>query len=235
MPTQRILNDPDFERIIIRTHRLARNVTMRVKADGLHLTVPPYSKTNEILKVLLPYREKLLESYNKVRKKTIDYSYSIESPCFRLYLRPGHLKHFTVREEDETMYIYCPEIIDFSLENVQKLLRAAIIRAMKKRAVACLPPLLEIWAARFGLTYKQVRINAACSRWGSCSSAGTISLSCYLMLLPSHLIDYVLLHELAHTKEMNHGPEFWELLNKFTGDCALQLRSELRKYHTGLP
>lgn len=235
MPTQRILVDSDFDRIVIRTHRLARNVTMRVKSDGLYLTVPPYSKTTEILKVLLPYREKLLDSYNKIRKKLIDYNYCIESPCFRLYIRAGHLKQFTVREEDEIMYIYCPELIDFSSENVQKLLRAAIIRAMKRRAAACLPPLLAMWAERFGFTYKKVRINAACSRWGSCSTAGTISLSCYLMLIPSHLIDYVLLHELTHTKEMNHGPEFWKLMNQITEDSALLLRSELRNYHTGLP
>lgn len=235
MPTQRILQDLDFDRIIIRTHRLARNVTMRVKADGLHLTVPPYSKTSEVLKILLPYRERLLESYNKVRKKRIDYNYCIEAPCFHLYVKPGHLKHFTVREEGEEMYIYCPENVEFASEDVQKLLRAAILRAMKRRASDCLPPLLSMWAERFGLSYKKVRINGACSRWGSCSSTGTISLSCYLMLLPSHLMDYVLLHELAHTKEMNHGPEFWKLLNQFTDDCALQLRSELRTFHTGLP
>lgn len=235
MPTQRVLKDSDFGRIVIRTHQLARNVTMRVKSDGLYLTVPPYSKTSEVLKILIPYRERLLESYNKVRKKLIDYNYCIEAPCFHLYIKPGHLKHFTVREEEEEMYIYCPEDTDFMQDTVQKLLHAAILRAMKRRASLCLPPLLSMWADRFGLSYRKVRINGACSRWGSCSSSGIISLSCYLMLLPPHLMDYVFLHELAHTKEMNHGPEFWALLNQFTEGCALQLRAELRKYHTTLP
>ena len=235
MPTQRILSDPDFGKIIIRTHRSAQNVTMRVKSDGLHLTVPPYSKTDKILEVLIPYRERLLESYKKVAVRPIDCTYSIQSPCFHLYIRIGKLSCFSVKEDNEEMYIYCPPQTDFSTESVQKLLRAAIIRAMKKRAQFCLPPLLAMWAQRFGLSYKKVRINGACSRWGSCSSAGTISLSCYLMLLPPHLMDYVILHELAHTKEMNHGPAFWALLNQYTDGCALQLRKELRAYHTGLP
>lgn len=235
MPTKRIIPDPDFGRIIIQTRRSARNVTMRAKPDGLHLTVPLYSKTEKVLEVLQPYRERLLEAYNKVAIKPIDLTYSIQAPCFHLSICQGTLSCFSVKEREEEMYIYCPPFTDFSSDAVQKLLRSAIVRALKKRASICLPPLLSMWSARFGLPYKKVRITGACSRWGSCSSAGTISLSCYLMLLPSHLMDYVILHELAHTKEMNHGPRFWELLNGLTDGCALQLRSELRSFHTGIP
>lgn len=235
MPTQRILSDPDFGKIVIRTNRAARNVTMRVKSDGLHLTVPPYSKTERILEVMEPYRKRLLDSYKKIAERPIDYNYSIQAPCFHLYIKPGTWPHFSVKEQDEEMYIFCPPTTDFNDSAVQKLLHSAIIRAMKRRASICLPPLLAMWAERYQLTYKKVRITGACSRWGSCSSTGTISLSCYLMLLPSHLMDYVILHELAHTKEMNHGPAFWILLDTFTNGCALQLRKELRAFHTGLP
>lgn len=52
------------------------------------------------------------------------------------------------------------------------------------------------------------------------------------MLLPPHLMDYVLLHELSHTKEMNHGPCFWELLDSMTGGRARALRAELRRFNT---
>ena len=90
--------------------------------------------------------------------------------------------------------VFCPEHTDFSNEAVQKLVRGAILRAMKKVAAEFLPPLLSVCGQeRFGLTYrKSARITAARSRWGSCTSAKTISLSCYLMLVPSHLIDYVI-------------------------------------------
>ncbi len=230
MPTQRIIPDEDFGRIILRTRRGARNVTMRVKPDGLYLTVPPRSRTDAVLDILRPYRGRLIEQYRQIMPKPIDLDFRIQAECFRLSLATGPMKHFTVRCNDEKMIIYCPPHTDFTREKVQKLLRNAILRALKKAAQGYLPPLLHAWAGRFGLTYRKVRITGARSRWGSCSAAGTISLSCYLMLVPAHLMDYVMLHELAHTREMNHGPHFWKLLDDMAGGLALQLRAELRKF-----
>lgn len=230
MSTKRIIPDEDFGRIILRTRRGARNVTMRVKPDGLYLTVPPRSKTNAVLDILRPYRGKLIEQYRQIKPRLIDLDFRIQAECFHLSLATGTMKHFTVRCDEEKMVIYCPPDTDFTREEVQKLLRNAILRALKKAAQNYLPPLLSVWAERFGLTYRKVRITGARSRWGSCSAAGTISLSCYLMLVPAYLMDYVMLHELAHTREMNHGPRFWELLNGLTGGLALQLRAELRKF-----
>lgn len=232
MCAKRIVADDDFGQIILHTRRGARNVTMRVKPDGLYLTVPPRSQLKRILEVLQPFRERLLEQFNRVAPKQIDLDFRIHADCFRLKLVSSRLKHFTVRNENGEMVIYCPEDTDFRREEVQKLIRSAIVRAMKKAAEAYLPPLLEAWAERFGLAYRKVRITGARSRWGSCSAARSISLSCYLMLLPARLMDYVMLHELAHTREMNHGPRFWELLDSMTESQALRLRKELRAYHT---
>ena len=184
MPTKRIVQDPDFGRIEIRTNRRARNITMRPKDDGLHVTVPPYTSLASVLKAIEPHRQT------------------------------------------------CPPDTQFSRPEVQKLLSAAVVRAMKRRAQQFLPPLLAELASMHGLTYKKVRVTGARSKWGSCTSAGTINLSCYLMLLPPHLMDYVLLHELAHTREMNHGQQFYALLNSMTDGMALQLRSQLRAFRT---
>lgn len=232
MASKRLVADNDFGQIIIHTRRGARNITMRVKPDGLHLTVPPRSLLKKVLEVLQPYRKQLLEQLEQIAPKPVDLSFRIHADCFHLSLASSRLKHFTIRREEEEMIIYCPENVDFKREDVQKLVRSAILRAMKKAAETYLPPLLSMWAERFGLTYRKVRITGARSRWGSCSAARTISLSCYLMLLPAKLMDYVILHELAHTKEMNHGPRFWELLDGMTEGKALLLRKELRAYRT---
>ena len=100
---------------------------------------------------------------------------------------------------------------------------------MKKSAGSYLPPLLEALAERYGFSYRKVKITGARSRWGSCSAAGTISLSCYLMLLPPHLMDYVLLHELSHTKEMNHGPAFWQVVERLLPDFYTS-RQQLKQF-----
>ena len=91
MATKRVLPDKDFDRIIVRTHKLARNVTMRVKPDGLHVTVPPYSLSSKVLEVVEQYRQRLLEDWRKVSKKPIDLNFRIHTPCFRLWLEQGKL------------------------------------------------------------------------------------------------------------------------------------------------
>ena len=94
MATKRVLADKDFNRIIVRTHRLARNITMRVKPDGLHVTVPPYSLSSKVMEVVEQYRERLLQDWQRVCKKSIDLDFRIQAPCFRLWLEKGNLPVF---------------------------------------------------------------------------------------------------------------------------------------------
>ena len=232
MATKRVIPDADFGQIVIRTRITARNISMRTKADGLHVTVPPRCLTSKVLEVIEEYRTKLLEKWVKVAPQTLDQHFHIDAPCFRLHLEQGKLAHFLIRTHTEGTTIFYPPHADFSEKAVQEVLRNAIVRAMKKSAQAYLPPLLEELASHYGFHYKKVKITGSKSRWGSCSATGNINLSCYLMLLPPHLMDYVLLHELTHTKEMNHGPKFWEILNELTEGKARSLRSELKNFRT---
>jgi predicted metal-dependent hydrolase len=103
--------------------------------------------------------------------------------------------------------------------------------ALRYQASNYLPAEINRLALEHGFHYKAVKIRKSKTRWGSCSSKGTINLSFYLMLLPSHLIEYVLLHELCHTIEMNHGAAFWTLLDRHTNGESKKLQKELRKYH----
>jgi predicted metal-dependent hydrolase len=86
-------------------------------------------------------------------------------------------------------------------------------------------------AAKHRFAFKAVYIKNLKSKWGSCSSQGNINLNLHLMRLPDHLIDYIILHELCHTRQMNHGPEFWKLLNTITGGKAQQLDKEMKNYN----
>ena len=232
MATKRVVPDKDFGQIIIRTRITARNISMRTKPDGLHVTVPPRCLTSKIMAVIKEYRPKLLEKWQKSAEQPLDLNFRIDAPCFRLHLEEGRFSRFTLRINEEDITICCPPRTDFAQKSVQDLLRNAIIRALKKSAQTYLPPLLSELADHYGFKYKKVKITGSKSRWGSCSATGSINLSCYLMLLPPHLMDYVLLHELTHTKEMNHGPKFWEILNDLTEGKAKTLRAELKQFRT---
>ncbi len=110
----------------------------------------------------------------------------------------------------------------------QKRAYSASIRALKREAERLLPPRLRSLAATHGCTYNDVHIKQLKRRWGSCDSNKTITLNLFLMELPWDHIDYVILHELAHTTEMNHGPNFWRTLtamNPQARTLSKQLRS----------
>lgn len=113
---------------------------------------------------------------------------------------------------------------------VQEAARSASIRALRKEAEQLLPYRLRQLAERDGFTYRSVGVKQLKSRWGSCSSEQDIILNLYLMQLPWHLIDYVLFHELTHTKVMQHGPPFWQELERHVSHAKM-LRKEIGNYH----
>jgi len=80
-----------------------------------------------------------------------------------------------------------------------------------------------------GFSYKKVFIRNQKTRWGSCSAINNISLNVKLLLLPEELRDYVILHELVHTKIKNHSAKFWRELDKYVGD-AKRKQSNLNEY-----
>lgn len=162
----------------------------------------------------------------------IDLNFKIDTPFFKLSLVSGQRERFLSRSELGKMEIVCPPDADFSDAALQAWLRKVIEEALRRNAKIILPPRLYMLAGRHGFCYKRVAIKSSKSRWGSCSSSGNINLSYYLVLLPQHLIDYVLLHELCHTREMNHSDRFWALLDKVTEGRAKALREELKGYST---
>ena len=88
-------------------------------------------------------------------------------------------------------------------------LTAEQIRALAQQAKAHLPKRVAYFAEKIGVTYGRITIRNQTSRWGSCTSQGNLNFNCLLMLAPSEVLDYVVVHELCHRKEMNHSARFW--------------------------
>ena len=104
------------------------------------------------------------------------------------------------------------------------------IEQMHREAKTLLPARVEFWAQKFGFKYGRVTIRASRSKWGSCSGENNISLSLFLMALPEHLRDYVIIHELCHTVHHNHSASFHSLADRCLGGAEKSLQRELRRH-----
>lgn len=83
------------------------------------------------------------------------------------------------------------------------------IRELAQQAQKIIPERAAYFAPLVGVTYSQIAIRNQRSRWGSCSGKGNLNFNCLLMLAPAEVLDYVVVHELCHRKEMNHSKQFW--------------------------
>ncbi len=111
----------------------------------------------------------------------------------------------------------------FSAPNVvsQKALRDVLVEVLREEAKILLPQKISYFSDQYGFHFHKVTIKHNSSNWGSCSRAGNINLNLNLIRLPEPLCDYVLLHELCHLKEPNHGPRFHALLERL---CLSNIR-----------
>jgi len=97
-------------------------------------------------------------------------------------------------------------------------LTAQDIKLLTTRAKRIIPQRVRYYADIMGVTYGRITIRMQKSRWGSCSSKGNLNFNCLLMRTPDEIIDYVVVHELCHLKEMNHSPRFWAEVEKIFPD-----------------
>ncbi len=103
----------------------------------------------------------------------------------------------------------------------------------KKEAKELLISRLNQLAQKYGFSYKRIFIRNQKTRWGSCSQLNNISLNVKLLRLKDELVDYVILHELVHTRIKNHSKKYWAELDKYTGN-AKALDKELKKFLAGV-
>lgn len=105
----------------------------------------------------------------------------------------------------------------FEAEPTEKLTREKVI-ALADEALKVIPERVEYFAKVIGVTYGKITVRNQKTRWGSCSSKGNLNFNCLLMLAPPEVLDYVVVHELCHRKQMNHSKAFWLEVEKVLPD-----------------
>ena len=105
----------------------------------------------------------------------------------------------------------------FEAEPTEKLTREKVI-ALAEEALKVIPERVEYFAKVIGVTYGKITVRNQKTRWGSCSSKGNLNFNCLLMLAPPEVLDYVVVHELCHRKQMNHSKAFWTEVEKVFPD-----------------
>ena len=112
----------------------------------------------------------------------------------------------------------------FEAEPTEKLTREKVL-ALAEEALKVIPERVEYFAKVIGVTYGKITVRNQKTRWGSCSSKGNLNFNCLLMLAPPEVLDYVVVHELCHRKQMNHSKAFWLEVEK-----VLPNYKEVRKW-----
>lgn len=145
-----------------------------------------------------------------VRKNPLSRSVRFSvAPSGRLQMSvPQHTSDFLIKRFLNTNRALIRAQIPVSDPKTQRA-RDAKKKLLMKKARGYLPYRLEYFAKLHGYHYERCRLSHAATRWGSCSSSGTISLNIGLMQVPEILRDYVILHELAHLHHMDHSDAFW--------------------------
>lgn len=103
------------------------------------------------------------------------------------------------------------------------------LEAIRRAAAIILPNRVKEWANRLGITYNRVTVKKMFTIWGSCSSKKNINLNCLLMLAPDKVIDYIIVHELAHLKHMDHSKAFYAFIDAnfaYRKECQRWLKDE---------
>lgn len=140
------------------------------------------------------------------------------------------LPRITTRLQHSEIKVVHPYHLPINDPAVQQAAKNACLRALRKEAEQLLPQRLQALAVQTGHNYSSVGVKNLKSRWGSCSSNQDIVLNIFLMQLPWHLIDYVIMHELTHTRVMRHGAPFWKHMEQYV-PRAKQLRKEIHNHH----
>lgn len=225
----------DIGNIKLRKSRRSRAVKISVRPFGnINVSIPQTVSFSEAEKFVVQRKEWIkasIEKFKKIEnKQTIferDSVFKTHEHFLKILPHTGNTIKIIIK--NKVIYVFYPENAEVKDPRIQKAIRKAVLEAWRIEAKKYLPQRVKDMAEKHGFKFNNVTIKNAGTRWGSCSFKNNINLNIQLMRLPQNLCDYIILHELAHTVEKNHGKSFWDLLDKISGNAKM-LDKELKNY-----
>ena len=236
---EKIINIDGIGNVTFRRSQRARYLNISVRPFiGARVSVPigmSYKSAEVIVKERKIWVNKHLDKMREIEKQQTEFDESsgFSTRKHKLVLKRADRKNISIRLSKGKINIVYPTELKSNSKEVQAAIRKGIERALRKESKEYLPTKVKELATKFGFEFNELYLKNIKSRWGSCSQKNNINLSIHLMRLEDHLIDYVILHELAHTVEHNHSHKFWNLLDAVSGS-AKKLDKELRKYRIAI-
>tara|TARA_B100001057_G_scaffold257816_1_gene257995 strand:+ start:2442 stop:3161 length:720 start_codon:yes stop_codon:yes gene_type:complete len=221
-------------------------LTKSLKAKSVYISIRPFEKVKVTVPFFISFKKaedfvkkkeawiqrNLLKLKSIEQKQTIfDFNTFFSTRNHILKLIKVESNNIKYRIKNQVILVYIPNFAEIKSIDIQKKIRFAIEETLRKEAKDYLPHRVNELSKKKSFRFKKVSVRNSKTRWGSCSYDNNINLNLHLMRLPNHLIDYVILHELVHTKIKNHSKDFWNLLDLVTGN-AKKLDKELKNYHT---
>lgn len=186
-------------------HHNARRMTLRFDPQRrlIRMTVPPRAPAKLALKFLQEKREWLTEQMLSAPEAQ-PFEDGMELPILGKHYTLVHVDSPRGRVELKGNQLLVPSLPEHFSRRTADWLKAYARELLLEETTRL--------SAKLGVRFKQVRVRDTSSRWGSCSSAGNLSFSWRLIFAPPHVLTYLVAHEVAHLKEMNHSPEFWAVV-----------------------
>ena len=187
----------------------ARNLTIRINPLGeVKVTVPVMVSWRRAEAFFISRQDWVLKKLDQMNNKACRDSLPSEGESLRIMGRE----------------------VPISLQKGDAGSEDAIWRILRKEARDYLPERVAILSDAHGYNISGLKIRRMKTRWGSCTARKSINLNSWLVMIPEALCDYVILHELAHTRYPDHGSLFWKELDRTTGGLSAVYRKELRKH-----
>jgi len=211
---------------IIRENKRSKHVNIRIsRRNGVVVTIPKGFSRKKIPDILSKKRKWIEDTVNSDKyyiseeAKKLPESISLRAldEEWNVEYRPTLSKKVEVVEQLNNLTDYETLVVFGDINDTNKCYRA-LCRWINHRATSELPGFLDLISNETNLEYNSVAIRNQKARWGSCSSNKTISLNQKLLFLPYEYMKYILIHELCHTKHMNHSDKFWKLVEKHDPD-----------------